>query len=138
VLQYIQPDGTLGDNPVYQTPDEWGTISFYGSEIAPNSIYEVVALCGVYESDPAVITSAVWGDVGGPMEGGAWTPPDGEVNIVDLAIIADAFSNTPTAPPLEWSDIAPCVPDQWIDILDMTWVVDAFKSLPYPCGDPCP
>ncbi|RME39732.1 MAG: hypothetical protein D6788_04835, partial [Planctomycetota bacterium] len=136
--KYVNASGLLVDAPVFRTPDDWGTIPVRGMDIAPSSQYDARVLCGGFVSDPGSITTAIFGDLVGDFVNGAWTPPDGDVDILDLTAVADAFRNKEDRPPLEWTDIAPCTPDRLIDIVDMIWTVDAFKSKPYPCDPPCP
>jgi hypothetical protein len=135
---YIGADGSLGTTPVFQVPDDWGTLIITGPEIVPSSTYEIVAECGTYTSPAGSDTTWPWGDVAGPWDGEGWAPGDGIVDVTDFTAIVEAFRHLETAPPQAWTDIYPCTPDGIIDVLDMTYVVDAFKGLPYPCDGPCP
>ena len=126
------------DTPVFQVPDDWGTVLVSGTEIVPSSTYEIFAECGVYTSAPGWDTTALWGDVVGTFSGGAWTPPNGIIDFDDIAATVEAFKGLPTAPPLFWVDMFPCAPNGIIDFNDIYTVVDAFRGLPYPCPAPCP
>jgi hypothetical protein len=138
LVKYISYGGVLVDTPVYQVPDDWGTVLVSGMEIVPSSTYEVTAECGAYRSAPGSDTTAKWGDVVGDFTGGAWSPPNGVVNFNDINATVDAFKGLPTAPPRFWVDLFPCTPDGIINFNDIYTVVDAFKGYPYPCPVPCP
>jgi hypothetical protein len=128
----------LGSDPVFQVPDDWGTISIKGAQIAPSSTYEIAAECGEFISEPGSGTTWLWGDIAGFFVDGAWLPGDGIVDVGDMAAVVEAFQHLSTAPPMEWADIWSCTPEGIIDVMDMLYVVDAFKAIPYPCAQPCP
>jgi hypothetical protein len=138
LVKYISPGGALIDTPVYQVPDDWGTVLVHGLEIVPSSTYEVTAECGIYRSAPGSDTTALWGDVVGEFTGTEWTPPNGLVDFDDIAATIDSFKGLPTAPPRFWVDLYPCAPDGIIDFNDIATVRDAFAGWPYPCPVPCP
>ncbi|UCC30747.1 MAG: hypothetical protein JSU86_00420, partial [Phycisphaerales bacterium] len=138
--KYIDVDGWLVLDPVYQMPNDWGTVIVKGVDIVPSSTYNVAAECGAHLSAPGSDTTWVWGDVVGRFIDGAWTPGNGVVDIRDFTAMVEGFQHLDTAPPIEWTDLHPCIPgpDGVINIPDMTYVVDAFKGFPYPCPGPCP
>lgn len=140
--KYINLNGLLVGGSVVQLPDDWGTVIVRGPDIIPNSTYVVVAECGAHTSAGGSATTSLWGDIAGEFDGVEWAPPDGRVDILDLAAIVQAFSNLPTAPPLEWTDLWGCTPDGRIDIVDMVMVVNGFSGLTYAestdCPLPCP
>ncbi len=135
---YISPAGTLVDDPVYQVPDDWGTILVLDPDIVPSSTYVVVAECGIYVSDPGSGSTALWGDIVGDFIGGAWTPPNGVVDFNDITATIDGFRHVPYAPSEDLTDVHPCNPEGVIDFMDIRWIVDAFIGDPYPCAIPCP
>jgi hypothetical protein len=110
----------------------------HDEDIVPSSTYEVMAECGVHASSIGVGSTALWGDCVGQFSGTAWTPSNGIVDFLDISATVDRFSSEPTAPPLEWVDIHPCLPEGVLDFMDIAYVVDAFKGQPYPCAAPCP
>jgi hypothetical protein len=135
---YISAAGTLGATPVYQIPDDWGTIMVLDEDIVPSSTYVVEAECGTFVSAPGSGTTALWGDVAGEFLVDEWTPPNGVVDFNDITATVDGFKHLTTAPPEEWIDIYPCTPEGVIDFMDIATVTDAFKGYPYPCASPCP
>ncbi|UCC31884.1 MAG: right-handed parallel beta-helix repeat-containing protein, partial [Phycisphaerales bacterium] len=102
-------------------------------------------------SVPLELTMSHWGDIVGnvdpvdPDEG--WTPPDGCISVAtDVTAALDKWKNL--GPPelpypavvkaradLDWE-----IPNRRVDISDVTWVLDAFRGVPYPWGEPldCP
>lgn len=144
-LGYVAADGMLvPDVAVYQTPSEWGTVLVYGADIVPETAYDVIALSddGLFAL-PVRTTTARWGDsAGAHLPDGSWAPADGSVDIVrDAVACVNSFSGlTAIAPPSEWCDLWPAIPDFSIDIVDIVQVIDAFRSLPYPYAvpQPCP
>ncbi len=142
VSNYIQADGLLGPDPVFQLPDEWDTVAVQSPDLVPSSTYDVVAECGTYTSAPGSATTAIFGDIVGEATAGEWGAPDGRVDVLDLTAIVEAFRHLPTAPGQERSDLWPCTPDGVIDVLDMTMVADAFQGYSYwettGCPVPCP
>jgi len=135
---FVAADGSLSATPVYQVPDDWGSVIVSGGDIVPDTLYEVTAECGTYTSLVGAGRTALWGDIVGPFEDGVWPPPDGVIDIHDMLAVVEAFEALPTAPPMELTDLFPCVPDDLIDIMDIVQVVDAFAGYPYPCAVPCP
>lgn len=142
VSKYVQADGLLDPNPVFQLPDEWDTVVVQSPDLVPSSTYDVVAECGTYTSALGSATTAIFGDIVGEATAGEWGPPDGRVDVLDLTAIVEAFRHLPTAPGQERSDLWPCTPDGVIDVLDMTMVADAFQGYSYwdttGCPVPCP
>ena len=118
-------------------------------KIIPAATYEIRALVG---GDPPVLSGPLvapttpdpmpkhWGDVVGPMAGGAWTGPDGFVNMDDVMAAVRKFLHDPTAPHLTWVDVDPDLPDAILDFTDIMRIVQGFKGEEYPFPDPasCP
>ena len=104
-----------------------------GPEIHPASIYSLSVNDGIGH----FVVMEEWGDTVGSLVDGAWTPPDGTVEILDALAVMERFVNAPGAPPLEWCDLYPEMPDGSIDIIDVLSVLDAFSGLPYPFEAPC-
>ena len=75
------------------------------NEIVPAASYEIQAIHeGCDESaensysDRLTINTSMWGDIAGDYETTPCTPPDGTVDFVDIAVMADKFKNLPGAP----------------------------------------
>ncbi len=146
VSKYVQEDGTLGDTPVFLTPEEWdglwnGPISVHGEEIIPSvmapgpvSTYLVQAQCGVEFSSEVSASTWAWGEV--------YPPPNGMVDIDDILASIRVFQSDFSVASLEQADLYPCVPDATVtgsvDIDDILAVIWGFQSIPYPCDMPCP
>ncbi len=154
------PENTalLVDDPAdgaFLTSDEWGAVVHVtGADIVPDTLYEVRMNNGTAVapnlSSGVTARTALWGDVVGAFENGAWTPPNGSIGIAsDTVAMLDRFSSSPSAPPLFQTDLVgvgangiECQPDLGIDILDIVSTVDAFSGIGYSaftgCAEPCP
>ncbi len=150
VSSYVQPDGGIGSDPVFQGSDLWGTVIACGESMIPASMYRLQ--CDFGEpgvpllSTPMSISTAPWGDVVGNFVNGAWTPPNATVDFNDITSVVDAFKHLPTAPLLFRADQigasgSECIPDMNIDFLDISAAVEAFKGYDYwettSCPPPC-
>ena len=128
------------------TPAQWGTVAVTGLDVVPDRPYLVQSDCGSTGnpvlSEPALVTTRIWGDVAGYFNGTSWTPPDGIVQIQDAVAILDGFQGDTAAPPLFLLDSLGCVPDRIIDIVDVVAAIDAFRGRSYAqaanCPVPCP
>lgn len=142
---------TLVTNPsqaVHLTPQEWGEVVYVSHlNIVPSTTYRVQTDCGTLGSPSlstaTLVTTLHWGDIsGGGIIDGSWGPPDGGVNVLDMAAVVDAFRHYPGAPPIYRADQQGCIPDRRVDTSDMVGVVDAFRSrdffLSSFCTNPCP
>jgi C1A family cysteine protease len=136
---------TLQAEPYYTDFGSLGSIRVYHAGIVPLGAYELRTVSqdarGVQKDRPAsalyAATSPVWGDVCGRFENGAWLPPDGSVDVTfDVTGAVDKFKNLPGAPSKLQADIEPNMPDRLVNITDVTYVVDAFRGLPYPFEGP--
>jgi len=147
VADYVQADGRLGPNPVFQTHDVWGTLTVSGGAIVPETAYIVSCDYGELGLSPKNSTAftTMWGDVVGDFFNDQWTPANGTVDFNDISAVVDAFRNLPTAPPLSWSDLVGalimCDPEGVIDFNDIGATVDAFKGNNFSestgCLPPC-
>ena len=131
------------------TPAQWGgTVLVTGIDVVPDTIYLVQADCGRPETPvlttPVLIKTHLFGDGVGLFLDGAWTPPNGIVDVFDLTAAVEAFRNLPGSPPVVAMDSFGCSPDQVIDVFDLVGSVDGFRSLtsqqsslcPVPCPEP--
>ncbi len=128
-------------SPVYLDFGSLGLINAYGTEIIPNSTYEVQTYdlaCGNINdnncySAPLTISTSRWGDIVGPFVNRAWSAPDGRVDIAsDVSATLDKFRNGATAPIKTRADVEPMELDHKIQIMDTTRVLDAFRGFQYP------
>ncbi len=124
--RYVDVDGRLVANPVFQLPSVWGTVVVQDPNIVPSSTYTVRAECGTFQSQPASARTWVWGDLDN----------DGVVTFADVSISVDSYKQIFPVP-LVVADIARCPPDGLLNFHDIAWVVDAFKLIPFPCASPC-
>ena len=85
-------------------------------------------------------TPQSWADCVGAMEGGAWTAPNGVVNMDDIMAAVQKFRSVETAPHLTWVDIDPEVPNAVLNMADIFQIVQGFKGAAYPFSAPadCP
>ncbi|MFQ5495977.1 MAG: hypothetical protein ACE5EX_11415, partial [Phycisphaerae bacterium] len=123
LMSYVSPAGPLVPDPVFLVPDDWGTVVVGGIEISPSSTYVVTAECGTFVSSAGSASTSLWGDIVGEFLAGAWTDPNGLVEIEDMLAMVDGFANRPFAPPMGRTDLWPCVPDGIVDIGDIVQVV---------------
>ncbi|MBI2451761.1 hypothetical protein HYV50_01640, partial [Candidatus Pacearchaeota archaeon] len=128
-------------SPVYLDWGNIGKINAYGTEIIPNSTYEVQAYdlqCGNINDNncysvPLIVQTSRWGDIVGQFVNGSWSAPDGRVDTAtDVVAVLDKFRNLPTAPSKTRTDIEPALVDQKIQITDTSRVLDAFRGIQYP------
>ena len=113
-------------------------------EIAPTTAYEVRASAdGIGFSAPLAVSTIdlpapkYWCDVVGDFIEGAWTAPQGTVNMSDIMAVLQKFSSAPGAPPLPWMDLDPEVPNTIVNMTDVQRAVECFKGGYYPFSDPC-
>lgn len=136
--KYVGASGTLVEFPVFQTPADWGSVRVHGTEIIPETAYDIQAeFVGGSTSATVRATTARWGDTVGVFSRGEWTPPNGSVDITDAVAALNRFRALPLAPPLEWCDLEPQIPDGAINITDVVHILNAFVGLPYPFAGPC-
>ncbi|MHC5109614.1 MAG: hypothetical protein ACYTHJ_07025 [Planctomycetota bacterium] len=129
LVRFVQVDGTLGSQPVYRLPGEWGTVHVHGAELMPEALYEVMA-----EEDTTLLRSSsdtaatwVWGDV----------DDDGVANFADVLLIVLGFQGVYDQVTPQAVDIAPCATNGVVNFEDIQRGVNAFQQLAYPCGEPC-
>ena len=130
--RYVDADGRLVNEPVFQSSAAWGTVYVADKEVIPFTLYDVRAdVRG--PTDPVNLTGAVsastwaWGD----------TQHDGLVNVFDIVCVLDGFQGIHTACSLQADDLRGDVPSGTVDIFDIVAVLDAFQAWPYPDSFPC-
>lgn len=136
--KFLLPDGRLSDTPFVQLPADWGIVFMHGEQITPDSTYAVEAECGGLLTEAASDTTPIWGDTVGLFENGSWTPPDDTVLLRDILAIVEGFVQSPTKPPVQRIDLAPCLVDASIDIIDVLSGVEGFTGVQFSCPPPCP
>jgi Zn-dependent metalloprotease len=135
----------LGCEPVFVDWSVVDVLHLFGPAVVPGVTYhvqEVDLACidapglDASFSQPRIVATARWGDVWGGAPG---VPPDGRVDMHDVAAVLDAYKHITTAPPATRADLAPAVPDHLVSFLDIGQAVRAFKNMPYPFTDlpPC-
>lgn len=131
LLRYIQPDGTLGVNPVFQLPAAWGTVVVNGALVVPSATYVIEEECDSFVSPPASVDTCMWGDIN----------CNKIVNVADIQLVTLAFNAIYSGFPFERFDITPCTPNGIINVADIQRVVlvqtigQTYASI---CPVPCP
>lgn len=134
VSAYVQADGTLGPNPVFQTPAQWDTVHLSNQEIIPSRTYRVVADCRDVPTDPENLSIAVttttwrWSDVNN----------DSRANIDDVLIVVTAWLGGFNGVSLYNVDLTGCQVNRSVDIDDVLQSVNAFLGAGFRCSVPCP
>jgi hypothetical protein len=129
---------------------EQDVIHVYHEIVFPGGEYEVQlldSLCdGANEANysPALeLSGPVWGDLVGariPPAGG-WTPPNVDVDLIDLLAIQDAAGSRLGAPIKSRTDLeglGTAVVDGIIGVTEILRVIDAARRFPYPYPPPAP
>ncbi len=80
-----------------------------------------------------------WADCVGSFTG-AWTGPNGIVNMSDIQAALQRFSASPSAPPLVWVDVDGLTPNAVMNMTDVQRIVSGFAGAVYPFIPPetCP
>ncbi len=138
ISQYVQANGTLGVNPVFQTPAIWGTVLVRDSEIRPQKTYTVCTSCASGFSAKSAVTLWRYGDGNN----------NGTISLDDILCVLNGFSGSFGTPPsfctLYSTDlIGPgCIPNAGITLDDILSVLSAFQGAvvvpPQLCPAVCP
>lgn len=119
----------LVDQPVYRSPDEWGTLLIRGEEIVPGYSYSVQP----YLENTGLVASPVTqltfdhGDVDN----------NGFANFSDIQPVVMAFQGVYQGS-LGSVDLAPCTPNGIVNFEDIQQAVLAFQQQPYDATCPLP
>ena len=140
---YVQADGSLDPTPMFQTPDEWGTIQVLGEEIVPSEIADGVVVPTRYNvqadegspgnpelSLPVVVTTWVWGDVDDSRS----------VEARDIELILLGVRGVFDDATRESLDLAPCRPDGLVNVSDLQQGLKALGGESFGagmCSMPC-
>jgi len=115
------------------TPMEWGSIIHVtGVEIAPDTDYEVQAVCGSVVdprySAPIPVTTWLWGDLNGTDV----------IDVDDISCVLDGFSVGLPPCGRYQADVVDCLLSGVVDVDDISAVLDAYSGFPFPCPEACP
>ncbi|MCH8147819.1 MAG: hypothetical protein IH987_07470 [Planctomycetes bacterium] len=132
-------------------PPDWSacpTLHLTGCPIIPTSTYAIVVIDGSFQSDPFIgaATQAKpglkWhGDVVGFLDGLAWTPPQGSVNIDDAVAAIKTYQNPGAlnATHVSVTDVHPNLIgtqiNKTVNFDDVFVIVLGFKGFEYPGTD---
>jgi hypothetical protein len=132
---YVQEDGTLANDPVFQPSEAWDTVLVATPEIIPAMSYdfqvEVVGTDGLARSASSRVTTWLWGDVDN----------NGRISFTDIALVVEAFRGNFVNVTREAADLKPCTPNRIVNFNDISACTDAFRSHGYTdseCSSPCP
>lgn len=133
--RYLDAEGIIVDEPVFQTPADWGTVIATRQDIVPSAtdhpvVYEFRAVCDPFSQDTTDAAQAVpyvWGDVNNDLV----------VDQFDILCVLDGFEGLFLNCPFVAVNLTPCIPDGLIDLFDILSVLDAFIGQPFPCASPC-
>jgi hypothetical protein len=136
VFGYVQADGTLGLDPVYQLPENWGTVDIHAYEIIPDAVYNVQIDDGTSLSNPVAVRTWMWADVNN----------DTFVNVSDIQLIVLGIQAEFLFASLSNLDLigAPgeaCMPQGILNVSDLQVALLCIKGTPYAdldCPRPCP
>lgn len=127
--------------PVFLDWGKLGALNVFGDAIVPGAEYVVQAVdlaCGLtaeadYSSSLPLRTSR-WGDVVGHCNEHPCTPPDGQVDVIDVLAVLLHIAHVDTAVSAIRVDVAGPSPDQIVDLDDAYAVLDAFLRTGHPPG----
>ncbi len=89
---YVQANGTIGEEAVFLTPEEWGTVNVSGEGIIPERTYSVQVDKGTIEEpllgEAVEFTTWKWGDV---ANGQGEPIGDGLIDVNDLLCTLEGF-----------------------------------------------
>ncbi|MHC5109835.1 MAG: FG-GAP-like repeat-containing protein [Planctomycetota bacterium] len=133
---YLQADGTIGPEPVFQSAPAWGGLQYVTDNgILPGRNYQFQFDWGEAGNPllgpPALATTHAWGDVDN----------NGVSNFGDVLFIVQGFQGNFDNVILAQVDLAPCTPNTVINFEDILRGVQAFQGASYAgtnCGVPCP
>lgn len=133
--RFLDGDGTIVDEPVFQTPANWGTVIVTRQDIVPSAtdnptVYEIRAVCDAFDqgtTDAAEAIPYLWGDVNN----------DRIVDSFDVLCVLDGFRGLFENCSFVAVNLTPCIPDDLMDMFDILSVLDAFGGEPFPCASPC-
>ena len=127
LLRWVAANGTLIGTPVFQLPEDWGTLRVADANIVPETFYAIRSECGQHLSNPDLDETWIWGDGN----------HDGFVDVSDVLCVLDGFAGKFTSCSVDTIDLSPCESDGNIDVGDVLEIIDAYAGEGYPCSLPC-
>ena len=135
-------------DPLFRNWSGDGVINLVHPFVIPNATYTVQVVrneCPLLDeagfSEPLVINTPIWGDIGGICFPPPCLPPDGSVDVVtDVTSALDKFKNIATGVTKARGDVEPSVVDYQVNISDVAFILDAFSGDGHPFepdGLPC-
>ncbi len=118
LLGYVQVDGTIADQPVFNTPAAWGSVQVSGGSIRPGISYEIST---ELQTGGLLGTSSFTMPPLGEVDG------DGVATFGDVLNVVQAFQGLPGTE-MAPADLAPCVPDGLVNFVDVQWAVFGFQG----------
>lgn len=127
--------------PSYRDWGSLGVLSISGENVVPGATFTIRTIssqCDVSDatlfSGPELLSTSQWGDTVAEFNNQtqSFDPPNGISDFRDISALVECFKNTTKAPPLEWCDLAPGIPDQILNFSDIQRAVEAFKDFDYP------
>jgi len=133
---YVQEDGTLGTEPVFQTAEVWGTVNVRGEEIIPSTMYIVWTDDGTSLSYPSEVTTWRWADVNN----------DTYVNVSDIQLIILGIQGRFLFASMPNLDLIgtlgdSCMPQAILNVTDVQMAKSCLQGTPYEdlgCPVICP
>ncbi|MHC5109581.1 MAG: immunoglobulin domain-containing protein [Planctomycetota bacterium] len=129
---YVQEDGTLSSEPVFQDPAAWSTVTLRAAEIVPGTQYTIQAeTMSGQSSVTADVTTWLWGDVNDNLT----------VNFEDVLLIVNVFQGDTSDATVAATDLEPCLPNGVVNLADVQRGIQAFQQISFPetgCALPCP
>ncbi|MHC5110860.1 MAG: M6 family metalloprotease domain-containing protein [Planctomycetota bacterium] len=126
---YVQSDGSLDDEQVFQTPEAWGAMQVSSRVIVPETTYIIQVDDGGNVSSPLLVTTSLFGDV----------DRNGVVNFADIQQTILIFQQV--LPYDTAADLKPCDPNFIVNLEDTFAAVQGFRGFQYEettCNGPCP
>ncbi len=137
VSLYVQADGSLDAAPLFQTPDDWGTVHVFGEEIVPSVLADKLILPATYHvqadhgsagapdlSLPSPVSMWIWGDVDN----------SGSVDNRDAQLVVRGMQGLFEDATAESADLAPCRPNGLVNISDLQQVLKAIAGGSFESG----
>lgn len=127
-IKFVDADGFLILDPVFQTPAEWDTIILQASDIVPDTTYRVETIFGESMGPPGFGRTSIWGDL----------DLDGRATINDVLITVQAWLGLFKVLP-EVANMHPCIQNALpVNIEDVLLEVFIWLGTPFRCELPCP
>lgn len=129
LVKYVQPDGSLGETPIFQLGSRWGTLSVGDGDLLPQTQYKVRAISAEAISPYTNASTWKWGDGN----------HNGFVNLDDILCVLNGFSGNFPICSLESVDLTGMgnAPDGTVNLMDILAVLNAFSGSGAPTSVSC-